>query len=125
MTIDASRTSDPVAALAARLGRDLVFGPPVRCGDTTLVPVARVRGGGGGAGGGADLRTGVGLEARPVGAFAVGPDGEVAWHPVVDVNRIVLGGQLAVGAVLLAAVLGRGLLGRRLFSRRASGSPSS
>jgi hypothetical protein len=99
--------ADSVAALATRLGRDQVFGPPARSGGTTLVPVARVRGG-------------VGLVARPVGAFAIGPDGEVTWHPVVDVNRIVLGGQLVVGAVLLAAVLGR-----RLLTRRASGSPSS
>jgi hypothetical protein len=94
-----------------------VFGPPAHSGGTTLVPVARVRGG-------------VGLVARPVGAFAIGPDGRVAWHPVVDVNRIVLGGQLVLGAVLLAAVLcrqvlGRQVSGRRLLSRRASGSPSS
>jgi hypothetical protein len=111
MATDASRppahstpadpAADSVADLAGRLGRDQVFGPPAQSGDTTLVPVARVRAGGGAS-------TGVGLEARPVGAFAVGPDGKVAWHPVVDVNRIVLGGQLVVGAVLLAALLLRG-----------------
>jgi uncharacterized spore protein YtfJ len=114
----ADPAADSVSALARRLGRDQVFGPPVQAGGTTLVPVARVRGGGGGAGGGLDLRTGVGLQARPVGAFAIGPDGTVAWHPVVDVNRIVLGGQLVVGAVLLAAVLSRRNLGRRVPGRR-------
>jgi hypothetical protein len=102
----ADPAADAVADLAGQLGRDQVFGPPAQSGGTTLVPVARVRAGGGVAGGGAG--TGVGLEARPVGAFAVGPDGKVAWHPVVDVNRIVLGGQLVVGAVLLAALLLRG-----------------
>jgi hypothetical protein len=121
MTTDAPRSpadtrtdtaTDPIAPLAARLGRDQVFGPPTHCGGATLVPVARVRGGGGAAGHSVDLRTGVGLEARPVGAFVIGPDGTVAWHPVVDVNRIVLGGQLVVGAVLLAAVLARRLLSR-------------
>jgi hypothetical protein len=118
MTTDTSRLStgpsadDSVAALAGRLGRDQVFGPPVQSGGVTLVPVARVRGGGGSAGRSMDPRTGVGLEARPVGAFAIGSDGKVAWHPVVDVNRIVLGGQLVVAAVLLAAVLRRRLLSR-------------
>lgn len=99
--------TDPAATLAARLGRDQVFGPPAHSGGTTLVPVARVRGGGGAAGHSVDLRTGVGLEARPVGAFAIGPDGKVAWHPVVDVNRIIVGGQLVVAAALIAAVLRR------------------
>jgi hypothetical protein len=98
MTIDTD-SADPLATLATRLGRDQVFGPPVHSGGTALVPVARVR-------------TGVGVASRPVGAFVIGPDGRVAWHPVVDVNRIVLGGQLVVGAVLLAAVLGRRLLSR-------------
>jgi hypothetical protein len=102
----ADAATDSVAALAGRLGRDQVFGPPVQSGGATLVPVARVRGGGGVAGGG--MHTGAGLEARPVGAFSVSPDGKVAWHPAVDVNRIVLGGQIAVAAVLLVALLRRG-----------------
>jgi hypothetical protein len=103
--------SDIVATVADRLGRDQVFGPPVASGGTTLIPVARVRAGGGVGG----MRpgatsTGAGVVARP-GAFAVGPDGKVAWHPAVDVNRIVLGGQLALAAVLVAAL-------RRLRRRR-------
>jgi hypothetical protein len=93
-----------VATVADRLGRDQVFGPPVASGGTTLIPVTRVRAGGGVGG----LRpgtasTGAGVVARPLGAFAVGPDGKVAWHPAVDVNRIVLGGQLALVAVLVVA----------------------
>lgn len=84
------------------LGRDQVFGPPVVQGDTTLVPVARVRAGAGrrpGKGGG-----GVGVVARPVGAFSVSAEGRVSWHPVVDVNRIVAGGQLAVVALVALGV---------------------
>jgi hypothetical protein len=104
--------SDIVATVADRLGRDQVFGPPVASGGTTLIPVARVRAGGGvrGMRPGA-TSTGAGVVARPLGAFAVGPDGKVAWHPAVDVNRIVLGGQLALAAVLVAA-------SRRLRRRR-------
>jgi hypothetical protein len=91
-----------LATLADRLGRDQVFGPPVERGNTTVVPVARIRAGGGGR---PSSGNGAGLVARPVGAFSVGPDGYVRWHPAVDVNKIALGGQLVVGAVLAFAVL--------------------
>ncbi|WP_214367671.1 hypothetical protein [Pseudonocardia sp. H11422] len=100
---------DIVTTIADRLGRDQVFGPPVERGGTTLVPVARVRAGGGtggrrpgaGPGGGG----GAGIVAKPVGAFSIRPDGKVAWHPAVDVNRIVLGGQIVFGTVATLAVL--------------------
>jgi hypothetical protein len=104
--------SDVVAAVADRLGRDQVFGPAVQNGDTTLLPVARVRAGGGvGAARPGASSTGAGAVARPLGAFSIGPNGKVAWHPAVDVNRIVLGGQLAFAAVLVVAL--RRLRGRR------------
>lgn len=92
--------------LAGRLGRDQVFGPPVEQGGAVVVPVARVRAGGGsapGRRGGA----GTGVQARPVGAFSISPEGRVAWHPAVDVNRIVLGGQIVFGVVGLALALRR------------------
>jgi hypothetical protein len=98
--------ADPVAVLAERLGRDQVFGSPVQVAGATVVPVARVRCTGGiAAFGRGGSRTGSGVVARPVGAYIVAADGTVAWHPAVDVNRIVLGGQIALAAVLLAAVL--------------------
>ncbi|MGQ0574748.1 MAG: hypothetical protein ACT4RN_11175 [Pseudonocardia sp.] len=71
------------------------FGPPVVQGDTTLVPVTRPGG-------------------RPLGAYRVTADGRVSWHPAVDVNLIVAGGQLA-----LVAVVAIGVLGARLLQRRA------
>ncbi|MGI9064772.1 MAG: hypothetical protein ACR2FQ_13335, partial [Pseudonocardiaceae bacterium] len=73
---------------------------------TTLVPVASVRAGGGF--GGRSQRGpdgGGGFVVRPAGAWAIGEDGCVSWHPAVDVNRIVLGGQLALAAVLIAATV--------------------
>ncbi|GAB2650220.1 hypothetical protein GCM10027271_05000 [Saccharopolyspora gloriosae] len=98
-------TEDALSALAARLREDQVFGPVVQQGDTTLVPVAQVRTGGGlggrkkrGTGGG------VGAVARPVGAWAVTSEGAV-WHPAVSVNRIVLGGQLALTAIGVACAI--------------------
>ena len=108
-----SVSSDVVAAVADRLGRDQVFGPAVTSASgTTLVPVARVRAGGGvGAMRPGAASTGAAAIARPMGAFSVTPDGKVSWHPAVDVNRIVLGGQLAFAAVLVVAL--RRLRGHR------------
>jgi uncharacterized spore protein YtfJ len=92
-----------------------VFGEPVVQGDVTVIPVARVQskgGGGGGAGPAQDGQTqrgrggGFGLAAKPVGVFVV-RSGKVSWRPSVDVNRIVMGGQIvaAVGILALRSVL--------------------
>lgn len=95
---------DIASALVDRLGRNQVFGPAVVQGDTTLVPVARVYAGGGGGGAQDGDGGGAGLSARPLGAFSVGADGRVSWHPAVDVNRIVAGGQLAIVAIVAVSV---------------------
>ena len=96
-----------------------VYGEPYEKNGLTVIPAATVRGGGGGgmgdneagdSGGGG----GFGLMARPSGAWIV-ENGDATWKPAVDVNRIVLGGQV----IMLAAILvtGRILLAR---SRRRS-----
>ncbi|GAA4844118.1 hypothetical protein [Saccharopolyspora rosea] len=97
---------DALAELADRLGRNHVFGEPVHRGEVTLVPVAAVRAGAGGAGRRAGR--GAGVVARPVGSFEISGGG-VRWHPAVNVNRIVLGGQIAfaVAAISLAFALRR------------------
>ncbi|GAA4620549.1 hypothetical protein [Saccharopolyspora hordei] len=95
--------ADVLATLADRLGEHQVFGEPVQQGSTTLVPVANVRLGGGRGRG--DVGRGVGVVARPAGAFSVSADGTVAWHPAVNVNRIVWGGQLALAAVLITVAI--------------------
>ncbi len=79
-----------------------VFGEPIRVEDTTVIPAAVVRGGGG-AGGASGQQGGVGfgLNARPAGVYVI-RDGDVSWHPAVDVNRIVLGGQIVAITALLA-----------------------
>jgi uncharacterized spore protein YtfJ len=103
-----------------------------------VVPVAVVLGGGGGGGADAlpssDTARGVqgtpdgqapprgqpggvgggyGLVAWPVGAYVVA-EGKVSWQPAVNVNLIVLGGQV----VALVAVLVGGLLGWRWIGTR-------
>lgn len=56
---------------------------------------------------------GGGLTARPVGAFLIKGD-EVTWRPAVDVDRMILVGQI-VGAI---AVLTLGATLRALIRRR-------
>ncbi len=80
-----------------------LFGEAYERNGTAVVPVASVRGGGGGGhgeGGGPDgegsgsgTGGGFGLVAKPAGVYVI--DGSnVSWRPAVDVNRIVLGGQI-------------------------------
>lgn len=85
-----------------------VFGDPYEKDGVTVIPAARVQGGAGGGGGegpegqGAGGGSGFGVNARPAGAFVVKGD-DVEWRPAIDVNRVILGGQLiAVAALLLA-----------------------
>ena len=92
-----------------------VYGDPYEKNGLTVIPAASVRGGAGGGAGQhgeeeAGSGGGFGLAARPVGAWIV--EGEEATRkPAVDVNRIVLGGQI----VTLAAIL----VGGRVLSARA------
>ncbi|MDA3625091.1 hypothetical protein OU415_06575 [Saccharopolyspora sp. WRP15-2] len=96
---------DVVGLLADRLGKHQVFGEPVQQGDTTLVPVANIRIGGGRRGRRDDDGRGVGVVARPAGAFSISGDGSVCWHPAVSVNRIVSGGQFALAAALIVTAI--------------------
>jgi uncharacterized spore protein YtfJ len=83
-----------------------VFGEPYEKDGVTVIPAARVQGGAGGGAGedpqGQSKGTGggFGMTARPVGAFVV-RDGDLSWRPAVDVNRIVLGGQVVAVVALL------------------------
>jgi len=78
-----------------------VFAEPIERDGLLIIPAAKVRGGGGG---GSDTESngggGFGLAATPAGAYVV-REGRVRWEPAIDVNRIVLGGQLVVIVALL------------------------
>jgi uncharacterized spore protein YtfJ len=95
-----------------------VFGEPYERNGVTLIPAASLRGGAGGGkgeGGTGDSATGsgsgggFGLTAKPAGVYII-EDGKVRWQPAVDVNRIVLGGQIVAVAGLLVL---RSILRRR------------
>ena len=84
-----------------------VFGEPYEHDGVTIVPVASVMGGGGGGAGeegekGSGEGAGYGLVAKPAGAYVIKGD-DVRWQPAVDINRIVMGGQI-VGIVFLLVV---------------------
>ena len=85
-----------------------VFGEPYEKDRVTVIPAARVQGGAGGGGGegpqgeGSGSGSGFGVNARPVGAYVIRGE-DVEWRPAIDVNKVILGGQLvAIAALLLA-----------------------
>jgi uncharacterized spore protein YtfJ len=87
-----------------------LFGEPQERNGVTVIPVGVVRGGGGGGQGegagpegvgtGSGAGGGFGLAAKPAGMYVISGD-QVSWRPAVDVNRIVLGGQIVAIAALL------------------------
>jgi uncharacterized spore protein YtfJ len=92
------------------MGETLVYGEPVERGSVTVIPASMVFAGGGG-GGGDDAKSGgsgegggVGVVARPVGAYVIRGD-EVTWKPAIS-----------PGVVLLVALLGTRLIRRVIRS---------
>jgi hypothetical protein len=79
-----------------------VFGDPIEIRGVTILPVATVGGGGGGGQRGSeDGGVGFGVRARPAGVYVIRDDGWVSWRPALNLNLVILGGQL----VGLAAIL--------------------
>ncbi|GAA0389675.1 hypothetical protein Acor_76860 [Acrocarpospora corrugata] len=83
------------------------FGEPITSNGVTVIPAARVGGGGGGGGGSRDgdqpgegSGGGFGVAVSPTGVFVI-KDDTVHWHPAIDYNRIVLGGQIVAVVALL------------------------
>ena len=89
-----------------------VYGEPYERNGVLVIPAAAVQAGGGGGGGtdGGQTGSGVGfgLRARPVGAYVLRGE-QVSWEPAMDLNRVILGGQL----LALAALLVVGTIARR------------
>ena len=82
-----------------------VFGEPYEKDGLSIIPVARISGGGGGGGNGDSAGSkgsggGFGVAAKPAGVYVL-KEGEVRWQPALDVNRIILGGQVVAVIALL------------------------
>jgi uncharacterized spore protein YtfJ len=83
-----------------------VFGDPYEKNGVTLIPAAKVQGGAGGGDGegpqgqGRGSGSGFGVNARPVGAYLIRGE-EVSWRPAIDLNKVILGGQIVAVVALL------------------------
>lgn len=100
---------ESVRQVVEQAGADRVFGAPVTQDGVTVIPVAKISGGGGGGSGtgpspegqeAGGSGGGVGIAAKPVGVFVV-RDGKVSWRPAVDINKIIMGGQIVLAVALL------------------------
>jgi uncharacterized spore protein YtfJ len=86
-----------------------VFGAPISQDGLTVLPVAKVSGGGGGGSGTGPAADGhetggtgggVGVSAKPLGVFVI-RDGNVRWRPAIDINKVIVGGQIVAVIALL------------------------
>lgn len=125
---------DTVREVVGKMAVDRVFGNPITQDGLTIIPVASVRGGGGGGRGeggdkgakgpggeaammGKGSGGGVGMMAKPLGVFVV-KERNVRWRPAIDVNKVVLGGQIvAVIALLTVRAIARARSGHRHHMR--------
>jgi len=118
MTDMTAKTLDLLEKVRDGMTAHAVVAEPITLDGLTVVPVARISGGGGGGGGtgpgaegeeGSGTGAGFSVSSRPVGAFVI-KDGTVRWRPAIDVNRVILGGQIVAVVALLtirAIVKGR------------------
>jgi uncharacterized spore protein YtfJ len=90
-----------------------VYGEPYEKDGVTIIPAFTVRAGGGfGRGPAAEGPDGEasggggGVIARPVGAYIV-KDGKAEWEPAIDVNRVILGGQILAALALIVFAVTR------------------
>ena len=123
MTDTERETMDLLDRVRDGIGARAVVAEPIRHDGVVVVPVARIAGGAGGGGGsgpgggaeGEGSGAGFGISSRPVGAFVI-KNGAVSWRPAVDVNRIILGGQVVV--VVVALLTARAIIRARSKARR-------
>jgi uncharacterized spore protein YtfJ len=108
-----------------------VFGEPIQQDGLTVLPVAAVATGGGGGGGSGSAGKGehklesgrgdmggegggFGVLAKPAGAFVI-KNGDVSWRPAVNLNRVIMGGQVVAVVALLVL---RGIMRSRRHNHR-------
>ena len=111
-SVSVTKTRDRIASAGDVLNARRVYGDPYEKNGLTVIPAAIVSGVAGGtpvdqAGDDAAGERGFGVMARPSGAWIIRGD-ELSWKPAVDVNRIVLGGQIIAFTAILMAARSRG-----------------
>lgn len=108
MAVDVRQMFDQAREVMSRR----VYSEPYERNGVTVILASRVQGGGGGGAGegqegagsphstGSGWGGGFGINARPVGAFVIKGD-DVRFVPALDLNRVIVGGQLVALAALL------------------------
>jgi uncharacterized spore protein YtfJ len=94
---------DVVNEAKAAMRASAVFGEPYEKNGVTIIPAASISGGAGGGGDEGQPQAGgvgFGVSSRPVGAFVI-KGGEVSWQPALDLNRVILIGQIVALVALL------------------------
>jgi hypothetical protein len=114
-----AKKRDLISAARDVMSVKRVYGDPYEKNGLTVIPAAIVGGVAGGAAGDqtgdeSDGERGFGLLARPSGAWII-QDDQVTWKAAIDVNRIILGGQIIAFTAIFMA--GRILLARGPGSR--------
>lgn len=100
-------SSEYLSKLADRLSAKRVYSDPIQQDGITLITAAAVRGGGGrqrNGRKGQESGSGMGLGARPVGAYVI-QGSTVKWKPALDMSRLIFRGQIIALTVLLVAGL--------------------
>ena len=110
-TMNDARVLDTLRGVVDNAIVGKVFGSPIALGEMIVVPVAKIgSGGGGGTGAGpaedgqenTGAGGGFGMSAKPLGVFVL-RDGKVAWRPAIDINKVIVGGQIVAVTALLVA----------------------
>src|SRR5262245_35540557 len=117
---------DVLTETRERMSQGTPFGEPITHDGVVVIPVSRI---GGMVGAGTGNRSGaaegagggLGMRAAPVGAFVI-RNGRVVWRPAVDVNKIILGGQVVAIVALLTL---RSLVKARRRGLRRAGRRSA
>jgi uncharacterized spore protein YtfJ len=102
---------ETISAATDAISVKRVYGEPYERNGVVVIPAAAVHAGGGGGSGTEGGQTGggggFGLRARPVGAYVLRGE-QVSWEPVMDLSRVILGGQLlALAALLIVGKIAR------------------
>jgi hypothetical protein len=102
-------TPETLGRISDLLNARRVYSDPIERDGVVVIPAAQVGGGGGGERiEGQKDGGGMGLRARPIGAFEI-RDGKTTWKAAIDWDRVILRTQL----MCLALYVGRAWLRRR------------
>src|SRR5262245_41206993 len=97
-------TPETLGRISDLLTARRVFSDPVERDGIVVIPAAQIGGGGGGERiEGEKDGGGMGLRARPIGAFEI-RNGRTVWKPAIDWNRIVLRAQLVALGICVASL---------------------